>query len=345
MVGSSPLLPSNTFKENLSSYQIADILDNLLFEALRPLVEHTQIVSHWLAEMLPLIISDGRRRVSTLPQDKLINLVFIAIMTTDPVRQLALIQQMRLERNQIFYLVGRVQEISNSYLADMLIVLQTSSQTRRTRYTARLQVVEETLGTTRDHWHQALLTCAYWLDLALAFKRMIAEKYYKLAFKKAVEAEYTTGLDVSVADLYNNYILAIYRAIDKYDSSRGMLASYIGLWFKNASSNPDFDHEVNIAFVIPASQRRIFQKQNWTDRKGSAIMNFANPIDDQVLDEHAEISESLELVEQLGTLGQQLSLNYFMLLTNIPYKLSKHECKMLQHISEFEKNSSLQIKD
>ena len=343
-MATSPLIPSNAFKDNLSSYQIANVLDELLILAVEPLVQHSNIVQHWLAEMLPLIVSDGRRRVSTIPQAELIPLVFTAIMTTDPDKQLALVRQMKLERNQIFFLVTQVQELCSTYLDDMLVVAQTRSKTKKNLHQARLLGVEDLLQANRKHWHQALLSATYWIDLAYQFKQMVAGKYYKYAFKKAMEAEYSTGLTISIADLYNNYILAIYRAIDKYDSSRGMLSSYIGMWFKNASSNPDFDHEVNTAFSIPASQRRIFQKQNWTNRKGTAIMNIANPIDDQVLDEQENIPVDTELVGQLGQFGRKLRLDTLMLVTGIPYPLSAAECKAIERARRFEQSINLEIK-
>lgn len=333
-------------QDNLSSYQIATVLDTLLFEALRPLAHHTRVIQHWLAEMLPLAVSDGRRKLSrTQTRDQFVTSCYIAINTTDPDQLMETVDKLKIERNQIFHLVIKVQEICNTYLDDMMIVAQTKSHTKRTFHRNRMQKVEDLLQTDRNHWHQALLTMNWWIDLAFNFKQMVAEKYYRLAYKKALEAEHGTRLSISLADLYNNYILAIYRAIDKYDSDNGMLASYVQMWFKNASSNPDYDHEINIAFTIPASQRRLLQRQNWTNRKGQAIMNIANPIDEQILETEAGTIQTNELAEQLSDLGQKLDLDLFMLLNNIPYRLTEEECKAYMELAAPTPKIKLQIKD
>ena len=63
------LQQSERIKENLSSYQIAGILDRLLFQSIEPLARSSNILGYWISELLPLIISDSRRKVSRLPRD------------------------------------------------------------------------------------------------------------------------------------------------------------------------------------------------------------------------------------------------------------------------------------
>ena len=56
------LQQSERIKENLSSYQIAGILDRLLFQSIEPLARSSNILGYWISELLPLIISDSRRK-------------------------------------------------------------------------------------------------------------------------------------------------------------------------------------------------------------------------------------------------------------------------------------------
>ena len=329
MIGQITHSSSDTLQENLSSYQIATVLDGLLMEALKPLAEHTNVIQHWLVEMLPLAVSDGRRKISKLPIDQVISLIFTAVLTTDPVKLLDIVKQLKLERNQIFHLIHAVEDIGKDYHRDIVKVLK-SKGSRRARYLRKITAVEDRLGSSRTYCLPTLNTCSYWNTQALNFKRRVAEKYYKLAMKKAVEAEYSTGLSISLEDLYNNYVLAIYRAIDKFDSNHGMLASYIQFWFKNASSNPEFDHETNVAFSIPASKRRQLQKSGWINRKGSALMNLSYPIDEQVIEKQIVFQDSDDLMNILVDCGKTLPLDLFMLLSNIPYKLSPIECKKVK---------------
>lgn len=64
-------------------------------------------------------------------------------------------------------------------------------------------------------------------------REMIAEKYVRTATQQAAMAAKTrVGVNYKVA--HNQAIQGIYTAIDRYSGDRGALASYVGLWIKQA---------------------------------------------------------------------------------------------------------------
>ena len=66
------------------------------------------------------------------------------------------------------------------------------------------------------------------------------------------------GPNFDFEDVYQNFLTAITKAVDKYDCSKGALTSYINYWVLNAQtcSNTDHGHEYGIAYTIPPLQRK-----------------------------------------------------------------------------------------
>jgi len=58
-----------------------------------------------------------------------------------------------------------------------------------------------------------------------------------------------------VEDLTHNYVVYALKAIDKFDSSKGTLTSYINNWLRYAETSPRYDHISGYVFRLPQDQK------------------------------------------------------------------------------------------
>jgi len=82
-----------------------------------------------------------------------------------------------------------------------------------------------------------------------AFRERLIHSYSKLAAKQAHYDCTTSGLDLSVEDVFISYLLAVGKAIDKYNSTKGALASFVANWI--TAHRNDVSHEYGISYVVP----------------------------------------------------------------------------------------------
>src|SRR5690606_36939465 len=76
-------------------------------------------------------------------------------------------------------------------------------------------------------------------------------------------------------------------AIDKYDSNKGALTSYINWWILNAQTCNTSEHEYGIAYVVPQSHRKKIAE------KSTGYLNHSVSLDDLVNEESSKNLHSL----------------------------------------------------
>jgi hypothetical protein len=121
----------------------------------------------------------------------------------------------------------------------------------------------------------------------MKFRNDNINKFIRLAYIKAKAAKKNSDIYVDSEELMMNYILAINRAIDKCDLTKGALASYVEQWFLNAKTNAEFGHEYGISYALPSAQRSKNTKLN----KWHLQSNFAPSIDDEFSDVGREVQQ------------------------------------------------------
>jgi len=92
-----------------------------------------------------------------------------------------------------------------------------------------------------------LISSSY--KLCFRFRERLIHSYARFALKQANYDSKTTGLQVSMDDLLMNYLSAVGKAVDKYDPSKGALASFVQNWV--AAHRTDMTNEVGVAYYIP----------------------------------------------------------------------------------------------
>ena len=256
-----------------TSNQLLSVLDHLLQRAIHPLFLTSNVVSDYLAELLPLVITDARRKVSSLPKDIFYIRAFNALTAKDEdVRWLAFIS-LQIERNQLFDLLYRTMDMCSNYCRNQVYHL---TRNRRLRQNAKL---EQMLRAKPQYFYAALQESKYWLKLAVKHKNLIQEKYLRHAYKEAYREAKSPTRQISFEDLFGNYCLAISKSVDKTDANQGTLTTVVNFWFKNSNINPEHSHQLGLAYSIPTSKRRSLQKSNWMDG-GVPVQNWSSSIEE-----------------------------------------------------------------
>jgi hypothetical protein len=81
------------------------------------------------------------------------------------------------------------------------------------------------------------------------------------AYKQAHTYCKQKGTNFDFDDVQQSLMAAITKALDKYDSSKGALTSYINYWILNALTyaSADYGHEYGVSYLIPQTQKKAVQ--------------------------------------------------------------------------------------
>jgi len=317
--------------ENLSSAQLADTLDDLIFAALKPIMLATDHIEQTLAEMLPFVASNGRRKFAVMAQADLVNALFSVINGTDKKEKLKLLRSVRLERTIHFSCLKSFELLAGRHTKAEIELIHTphSDTTKRYKLREEMKAIERRLNLRQGkNLFSVQAKAHYWHNQALEFKGMIIEKYVRLAYTDSMKAQADTELQIDLDDLFKNYVLAIPKAIDKFDPQKGALTSYIRWWFMDASTPfKSNSHEYGVNYHVPTAQRKKLLA-NGT----SGFSNFSVALDDNTQssneDENGVLDRMIhdEDTKQLHNLAVRADQHRMAVLTmEIPYHLSADE--------------------
>ena len=315
-------------KENLSGKQITDILDSLILEALWPIIHNTRLMDDYIQFLMTVSIDRSRRKYSLIDKTTFTNLLFSYMMTTDPENKIRILRKLKLERNIAFALLARFMQTTQHYTA-LYQQLFAANPQQRSRLLQQLMNIEKDCKTVNQlSLYSTIRHCGAYYDLAADFKNRIIEKYIRLAFNESVKAKNRTKLQIDHEELFDNLILSISKAIDKYDSGKGALTSYIGWWFKDGTNQSINSHEYGIAYDIPSASRR----KILLDTKQINIIG-------QMSEEDEAVDQSNTLTELLAkeAEGNMLRLLRYVdtdglaiINMDIPFTITKEEIQLLQ---------------
>ena len=258
---------------NLSSSQIVQILNDIINAAAKPLFKHSHLMRQLVLQSLLQTQVDHRRKISIHSKEATASCIVYGIIQNN----YSAIKLCELDRNILFSSINYIQP----YLKEALIVEKKLLKSNSSKYLKKQQNIAKITGIPIN----MLTALARWvlpyLDLYLQFRECIIYKYIKFAYQQAKRSESNTQLFVDVEELHKNYLLALGKAIDKFDANKGTLTSYIVQWLLSARSAPEFNHQYNTAYDLPANVRKDMEN------RGVALQNMSTPIDDK----HLEIGD------------------------------------------------------
>lgn len=238
--------------KNYSSAQLLTTLDTLLLYAIKPLLRKTKFVDRQLAIICGWYTNAARRKIASLESKELfITLVSAFLLSTDYKERVELFQKLKLERSLTFWILHRwVFLMADFEKAASSLDFNRMHEIERQAYLIDLQ----------GSW-QTLRQVQYWADKALGFKHAIMEKYMRLVMLES-QAYYAhhkrinPHINVNLDDVAQNFVLAVSKAIDKCDVTKGTLTSYIQMWLKDARNTVHFRHDYGFSYSIPTNKRR-----------------------------------------------------------------------------------------
>jgi hypothetical protein len=135
-----------------------------------------------------------------------------------------------------------------------------------------------------------------------SFRNMVVMRFQKLSDSQAAKNKYNKdkqGLHSDSGDNNNNYLLSVFKAIDKFNPGKGTLASYVMNWLKNAAGS-EYTTYTGESFTLSRSVRRlIFEGKLNVNNKSSTLDEVVEIPDNTSLTNKEEENQYLYLIGKL----------------------------------------------
>lgn len=269
----------NEIGSNLTGGQIQNILDHLLYSALEPIITHTEFLDEVLPAILVNIIKDKRRKISTLPFEVSVTMLSncLLLKNDDRVEIFDTIRNLKIERNLWSNQIKKFLQQRKHYMSIVGFPMTRKSvrEKRRIERMCKLQDGDLFVLFNRVHSYYA-----YYNE----FRKKIITQYINMAYQYANLYSRDASQSINPDDLAQSLLAATAKALDKYDSGKGALTSYIKYWLFNAKTSMGSTFtDTNIAFDVPTALRTKIAKGE------TGVMNFAISL--------SHIPDSLDLPE------------------------------------------------
>jgi RNA polymerase sigma factor (sigma-70 family) len=167
----------------------------------------------------------------------------------------------------------------------------------------------------------------------------ILSQFINLAHKYTSTQVKHKNKNLNYDDLFQNIITAISKAIDKYDSSKGALTSYVKYWIINAQ-NQNNSHTDGLAYEITYTQRQKVAKKETSEVNFSTSLYDSSNISDSsspesITEEKDSINRILKLIKIADIDG------IFRLINNIDEYITPDEITLMKSHMEEEVKSKL----
>lgn len=231
---------------NLSSAQWFNQLDNIIYDAFAHLLEQTNIVEHYVSQLILYQNHHKKRKVSTvLNWDEFISraIHFLGHPCIENFKKLSL------DRSFSLSMLHNFQNLTSRYEAEHTTAFR-SVKLRLTLTGLVLDRYHRIVGSKRHD----ILSLVYHVRAAftacLQVKHEILRNYEAYLNKTAFYDYQNSLLPIDLEDLRQNYWVAANKAVDHFDLNKGSFKSYLDVWVKKARNQPT--HFLGSAYSIPS---------------------------------------------------------------------------------------------
>lgn len=286
--------PDETLTDNLTGGQIQEVLDTLINAAVGPIIRGSSAFDLQVIHLLSCTARNRKRKLSSLPREVSIDTMCQYLVSSNADDKVRHVAAMRLERGFIYNFVVRFLKETHGYVELYKEWLQTKKKSERKLKRVRLQVIESSVGCSDDKLFQVITSSHDYLHLAYKFRNTVVLNYLRHAFKQARSYVRMKGPNFDIQDVYQNFLAAVTKAVDKYDASKGALTSYINFWLLNAqtTSNSNHGHEYGVAYSIPQLQKKALAEKSIAGKN----VNFGISLD-RMVSGNGDNDEQKELVQ------------------------------------------------
>jgi hypothetical protein len=242
-----------TIGTNFSSYQYLSTLDSLLYKVIRPLVDNTHFVDHFLAKILAWQYQNPKRKVSSLPRSDLASCVTLFLVATSTDRKMKLLKKIKLDRGVLSEMIRLWLKVCEPYGH-----LATSVGMDKQAYLYEEQLLEIKASLKQDHsLYGAYQQVNYWWSYYLEFRNRVLEKYVRLCLSQAQKDYVAFKHRVPMEDVIQIYLVNAAKALDKCDTEKGVLTTHITNWLKHAKNQVVASHLSDTAYVLPKNSKTV----------------------------------------------------------------------------------------
>lgn len=310
----------NELGHSMTGGQIQEALDYLIYQSLEPIVLYSDIFDIQVAHLLAVASTNRKRKLSALEREDFISKLCNALYKKGE-EKLEILRGCKIERGFVYNFVVNFLKHTHGYRDLYCEHLMCPDFKKKQILERRLTVVETNVGFTREFLYQTIGLSESWLELAYSFRNKIVMQYQKHSLKQAKSFCDMKGENFDFNDVSQNLLTAVTKAVDKYDSGKGALTSYINFWILNAQTyaNPEHGHEYNVAYTIPQ-----IHKKNIAGVNTSGSTNFSVSLD-AMLNADDEGSDLLNLM--VGDEGVDKSLEARNEIDNMLYLIKAADLK------------------
>jgi len=259
--------------DNLSDGQIDWLLDELIRRSVEPVAHTSDFLKQLVSDVFRQSFQDNRRKVSPIDRKTCYALLFEILNSSNTALHVSNFMSAKIERNLTHEALVKLTSLEGDYRRRLLVQARTGVPDPRVFAFEKMFGVKD-----RKAFSLALAETAFWVGEYETFRNSIVMNFEKMAWMTTNSIVRNTSLAIDRDDMYKNMMMGAQRAVDKFTSLKGTLASYVRLWFRNAETNPPFPHEYGNSFNVSAGERR-----RLTNKRNSgefAITNLSVSLDE-----------------------------------------------------------------
>lgn len=321
--------------DNYTSGQLFEVLDTMMYRAINPLIANTRYIDRILSIVLAWYAQNHRRRISSLSKKRLAACIMCFLAESDTKKRIVLFKRMRLERNITFFMVQHWLAIVKPWI-DLHVSTCAGTAPKNEE---RIFLVQCCVVNPNQLWG-TICDARYWIERATDFKDMIVEKYMRMVMMEAhthwqIQKDKNPHLQIDLGELAQNFVLAVVKAIDKFDARQGTLTSYVSNWLKHAKITQQFRGEYGVAYVIPHSKKTsIAQQRDQVTRNLSVSIDSSEAqevLDDSDVETTMAQRQENEQVRSIAKVSDPLGVG--RLILGISETLTAKELQLLKAAS------------
>jgi hypothetical protein len=298
--------------KNLTGEQIQNVLDLFLYKSLEPIIYYSTAFDNQIIYLLGLITRNKKRKLTSITREEAISFLAKALITEDPVQKHELVRSARLERNFLHIFIYNFLQYAGNYIEEYSKYLRLRGIERKIQ-ARRMDMLSQSLCTDKKSLFVICLNSHDSLKQFYKYRSEVLGNYVQLASKQAkAYSSMSANNTYDFQDVRQTILRAILTAIDKYDSSKGALTSYINWWILNAQTCSAAEHEYGIAFTMPQSHKRKIANDKNVDS-----INFSVSLDQLISSEdgsddslHNHLSRDRDLTEQIEIAQSEQLVQY-----------------------------------
>lgn len=241
---------------NKTGAQVQKLLDTLLYEAFHGVVTKTQTVDSQLVHVLSFITRNKKRKPCTLVREEAISTICKALSIEDREEKFELIKALGLERNIVQVFIIRLLDSYYDEFMDLYHKFLTDKPNRHI-HDRRIKRILTAVGCeSRSDMFTVLTNAKYYITIYRDYFSEVVNDYVKLCTHQASNFVKSKSGNFDVHDVRQRILRSVVVAINKYNSSRGALTSYIKWWIMNALTCQSSEYEYGIAYSIPQNTKK-----------------------------------------------------------------------------------------